>query len=152
IAGLIHIGEALSGNAEDSRSAASNDASCKALLIPRHAVVFVTHADVQCEIPADLPVVFEERAPFVLVKIAKFAALVPCGAGLLRTGNESQILRVIHEECLLNVAHAPGKIREQIPRDGLVSCDETGNGAVVDARHSRATRAECDDGIEVSGL
>src|SRR5207302_258481 len=107
---------------------------------------------VQCEIMTDLPIVFEERAPLVLMQVAKFSASVPRLAALFRTVDESQIRRIVQKECLLDIGHGAGEIRQQIPRGYLIACNQSRDGAVVDSSHSCSAGAECDDGIEVSGL
>ena len=91
---------------------ATNHMAGQAMRIPRHTVVFVTHADVQGEILPDLPVIFEESAPFILMQFAKFSARIPRRARLLGTCNELQILRIIEEECLLDGRHIASEIRQ----------------------------------------
>src|SRR5216117_2045295 len=68
MSGLPHIGNARAGNSKQS-GASSNRSRIHAVLFPRRAVKVVAHSKVQCETRPNLPIVFEECAPFVLVVI-----------------------------------------------------------------------------------
>src|SRR5207253_10134396 len=63
---LPHIGKAGVGNSKLS-GASSKKTDVQAVLFPWHAVKVVTNSEVQREIWANLPIVFEERTPFILV-------------------------------------------------------------------------------------
>ena len=38
-------------------------------LFPWHTVIVITHAEIECEIRTNLPIVFEECSPFILVVV-----------------------------------------------------------------------------------
>ena len=81
----------------------------------------------QCEVLPDLPVIFEESAPFVLVQLAKLSARVPGRTGLLGARDKLQILRIVQEERLLNRSDISCEVCKQLSRNRLIASDEARN-------------------------
>src|SRR5437870_9066112 len=96
--GLSHVCKARAGNPEESGGPA-NRSGVHAVLFPRHAVKVIADADVERKTRANLPIVFEEGAPFILVII-----LNPNGRC------EVLIRRAVNIECQAGAGHRTGEV------------------------------------------
>ena len=78
------------------------------------------NADVQCDIRAQLPIVFDEPAELVLNDSLSIQ-------NEIRITDPRQVLGVFQTEALTNVVQRAGKVDEQVPRGSLVVAGQAGN-------------------------
>ena len=91
-----------------------------------------TDTQIESEIVAHLPIVFEERHPFVLMKIAILLVIIR----VIQPGDVFGIR--LEAERLTDIGHGPGQVAEQILHALLVQRVETWDGDRRDSRYRYA--------------
>src|SRR5438874_1664700 len=105
MSGLPHIGKARARNSEQS-SCAANRRGVQTILFPWHTVKVIADSNIQREIGTHLPIVFEERAPLILVKLfdpgSGFESLLRCIADIeaVRETSARNRARQVQEQIL----------------------------------------------------
>ena len=111
----------------EQRGLASDRRRHQTPALVRYAIVVVAEAEVEGKIGSDLPIVLEERAPFILMEITP-----------PRNQLERCIRRLAEIEALTDGAHRAGQVEQQVLRRAEIVARQA--GYALQPRHAESGR------------